>query len=38
LVWRPGAVVGPVARWAEKRLAELCQQAIEVESPSHHVE
>jgi len=29
LVWRPGAVLGPVAKWAEKRLAELCQAATE---------
>jgi DNA-binding transcriptional LysR family regulator len=28
LVWRRGAVFGPVARWAETRLAELCQKAV----------
>ena len=29
LVWRRGAVFGPVARWAETRLSELCQKAVE---------
>jgi DNA-binding transcriptional LysR family regulator len=28
LVWRRGAVMGPVARWAQERLAHLCQRAI----------
>jgi DNA-binding transcriptional LysR family regulator len=28
LVWRRGAVFGPVARWAETRLSELCQKAV----------
>ncbi len=31
LVWRQGAVFGPVARWAETRLSQLCQGAIESE-------
>ncbi|HTA90400.1 MAG TPA: LysR family transcriptional regulator [Polyangiaceae bacterium] len=29
LVWRRGVVLGPVAKWAEKRLAELCRAAVE---------
>ncbi|HWZ93534.1 MAG TPA: LysR family transcriptional regulator [Polyangiaceae bacterium] len=29
LVWRPGALLGPVAKWAEKRLTELCRAAVE---------
>lgn len=33
LVWRRGAAVGPVAGWAQARLAQLCSQAIE--SPPH---
>jgi DNA-binding transcriptional LysR family regulator len=28
LVWRQGAVFGPVARWAETRLTHLCQGAV----------
>jgi DNA-binding transcriptional LysR family regulator len=28
LVWRRGAVFGPVARWAETRLSQLCQKAV----------
>jgi DNA-binding transcriptional LysR family regulator len=31
LVWRKGAVLGPVARWAEARLGELCVREV-----SHH--
>jgi len=29
LVWRRGAVPGPVARWAQQRLSELCLHAVE---------
>jgi DNA-binding transcriptional LysR family regulator len=36
LIWRPGAVLGPVAKWAEKRLTELCRAAIEAPTLSHH--
>lgn len=28
LVWRRGAVLGPIAKWAETRLGELCRDAI----------
>ncbi len=28
LVWRPGAVMGPVAKWAQSHLTELCRQAV----------
>lgn len=34
LVWRPGAVVGPVAQWAQRRLVELCRDAVD--TPTHH--
>jgi DNA-binding transcriptional LysR family regulator len=27
LVWRPNAVLGPVARWAQDRLSHLCREA-----------
>jgi DNA-binding transcriptional LysR family regulator len=27
LVWRPNAVLGPVARWAQERLSHLCREA-----------
>jgi DNA-binding transcriptional LysR family regulator len=36
LVWRRGVVLGPVAKWAEKRLSELCQAAVEPHSATHH--
>lgn len=36
LVWRRGAVMGPVARWAQTHLAKLCRSAVEPESPTHH--
>jgi len=29
LVWRHGVVMGPVARWAETRLTQLCLRAVE---------
>jgi DNA-binding transcriptional LysR family regulator len=29
LVWRPHAVMGPVARWAQDHLAHLCRRAID---------
>jgi DNA-binding transcriptional LysR family regulator len=29
LVWRRGAVMGPVARWAQEHLAQLCQRVVE---------
>jgi DNA-binding transcriptional LysR family regulator len=28
LVWRRDALVGPVARWAQERIAQLCQRAV----------
>jgi len=28
LVWRGDAVVGPVARWAQERITQLCQKAV----------
>jgi DNA-binding transcriptional LysR family regulator len=28
LVWRRGVVMGPVARWAQDRLAHLCRKAV----------
>ena len=28
LVWRRGVVMGPVARWAQDRLGQLCQKAV----------
>jgi DNA-binding transcriptional LysR family regulator len=37
LVWRPGVVLGPVAKWAEKRLAELCQAAVDPPARTHHM-
>ncbi|HWA74096.1 MAG TPA: LysR family transcriptional regulator [Polyangiaceae bacterium] len=36
LVWRPSAVVGPVAKWAQGRLSELCQQAVAAQGPASH--
>jgi DNA-binding transcriptional LysR family regulator len=36
LVWRRGAVFGPVARWAEQRLTHLCQKAIAHAGDPHH--
>ncbi|WP_394828135.1 LysR family transcriptional regulator [Pendulispora albinea] len=39
LVWRRGAVLGPVARWAQQRLSELCLREIEPEvarRATHH--
>jgi DNA-binding transcriptional LysR family regulator len=29
LVWRREAVLGPVARWAQERLSDLCQRVVE---------
>jgi DNA-binding transcriptional LysR family regulator len=29
LVWRPGAVLGPVARWAQEHLSKLCMRVVE---------
>jgi DNA-binding transcriptional LysR family regulator len=29
IVWRRGAVLGPVARWAETHLTELCRDAVD---------
>jgi DNA-binding transcriptional LysR family regulator len=37
LVWRPGAAMGPVARWAEQRLSQLCIRAIASATPDPHV-
>jgi DNA-binding transcriptional LysR family regulator len=37
LVWRRGAVMGPVARWAQERLARLCRHAIAPEGATHHI-
>ncbi len=28
LVWRPGAVMGPVAKWAQAHLTKLCREAV----------
>lgn len=36
LVWRPGAVVGPVAKWAQQRIAELCQDGVDPDAGTHH--
>jgi DNA-binding transcriptional LysR family regulator len=36
LVWRHGAVLGPVARWAQKRLSQLCRKAVDPRSDPHH--
>jgi DNA-binding transcriptional LysR family regulator len=36
LVWRPAAVVGKVAKWAQSRLSELCQQAVAGARSGHH--
>jgi DNA-binding transcriptional LysR family regulator len=36
LVWRRGAVMGPVARWAQDHLAHLCRKAIAAEGDTHH--
>jgi DNA-binding transcriptional LysR family regulator len=36
LVSRRGAVPGPVARWAQERLAQLCREAITEEAATHH--
>src|SRR5450755_998721 len=36
LVWRSGVTLGPVAKWAEKRIAELCRAAIEPPIGTHH--
>ncbi len=30
LAWRRDAIFGPVARWAETRLAELCRAAVQI--------
>jgi DNA-binding transcriptional LysR family regulator len=32
LVWRRGAVLGPVARWSQARLSELCLRVVEARS------
>lgn len=37
LAWRAGAVAGPVATWAQRRLSELCQQVVGVGGTSHHI-
>jgi DNA-binding transcriptional LysR family regulator len=36
LVWRRGAVMGPVARMAQEHLEQLCLRAILPDPPSHH--
>jgi DNA-binding transcriptional LysR family regulator len=36
LVWRPSGLVGKVAKWAQRRLSELCQQAVASERSGHH--
>lgn len=28
LVWRPGSVMGPVAKWAQEHLSQLCRKAV----------
>lgn len=35
LVWRENALGGPVAKWAQSRLAELCQQALHTTAVSY---
>jgi DNA-binding transcriptional LysR family regulator len=35
LVWRRDALIGPVAKWAQARLAELCQAVIGINSDHH---
>ncbi|MGH7293961.1 MAG: substrate-binding domain-containing protein, partial [Polyangiaceae bacterium] len=35
LVWRRGSSPGPVARWAERRLSELCRRAIDPSRTLH---
>ena len=34
LVWRPHAVMGPVARWAQEHLAMLCRRAVAAAEPA----
>jgi DNA-binding transcriptional LysR family regulator len=39
LVWRPAAVMGPVARWAQDRLSHLCRRAVDPDAAhdaAHH--
>jgi DNA-binding transcriptional LysR family regulator len=36
LVWRHGAVLGPVAKWAQQRIAQLCRDATDPQTASHH--
>ncbi|HEY8945965.1 MAG TPA: LysR family transcriptional regulator [Polyangiaceae bacterium] len=36
LVWRPEAVLGPVAKWAQQRLTDLCQHVIDPKEPESH--
>jgi DNA-binding transcriptional LysR family regulator len=39
LVWRRGAVLGPVARWAQERLSTLCLRVVDpgaVRRAAHH--
>jgi DNA-binding transcriptional LysR family regulator len=37
LVWRPEVVLGPVAKWAQKRLAQLCRAAVDAPIGAHHM-
>lgn len=36
LVWRRGVVLGPVARWAQGRLSQLCLRAVDPAGEPHH--
>jgi DNA-binding transcriptional LysR family regulator len=36
LVWRRHAVMGPVARWAQDHLSDLCRRAVGAAPPANH--
>jgi DNA-binding transcriptional LysR family regulator len=36
LVWRRDVVMGPVAKWAQSRLGELCRRGVGPNGGSHH--
>jgi DNA-binding transcriptional LysR family regulator len=36
LVWRRGAIAGPVAKWAQQRLSDLCKDAVRSKRDDHH--
>lgn len=35
LVRRQDGVMGPIAKWAQERLGQLCRSAVEAENPTH---